>query len=160
MQTLLNIVITFVLMFWPIMLMMSPMMFDAPGSQNDKGNIAILMLVLCYPIFLFVLLWLFGGRYFGVSGLKFAFISAVVIAIAFSVFGYFGIAFNLYKGISNTSYSVADNKVYFNGKPIKDADSQSFRALDDKQNNFVASDYALDKHYLYCNGKIVEGATA
>ncbi|MEO6975386.1 MAG: DKNYY domain-containing protein, partial [Gallionella sp.] len=42
----------------------------------------------------------------------------------------------------------------------KDADSQSFRALDDKQNNFVASDYALDKHYLYCNGKIVEGATA
>lgn len=158
MQILINVVVTFVLMFWPIMLMMSPMMFDAPGSQNSKGNMIIMMLVLSYPIFLFLLLWALGGRYFGMSGLKLAVFSAVVVAISFSVFGYFGMLSNLHKGISNTTYSVASNKVYFKGKLIKDADSQSFKMLDDEQMTYSFSDYALDKQYLYCNGTIVEGA--
>jgi len=64
MQILINIVVTFFLMFWPIVFMMSPMMFDAPGSENDKEHIVTMVLILCYPISLSLLLWLSGAKYF------------------------------------------------------------------------------------------------
>jgi len=158
MQILINIVVTFVLMFWPIMFMMSPMMFDAPGSENDKNHMLTMMTILCYPIGIFLLLWLFGGNYFGFSSIKLVIISAVVIVIAFTVFGYFGMLFNLQKGIANTGYSVVENSVYFDGKLIEAADGASFNTLDDKENQFSAPDYAQDEQYLYYDGKIVEGA--
>lgn len=158
MQIIINIVLTFVLMFWPIMFMMSPMMFDAPGSENNKSHVVTMMLILCYPIGLFILLWIFGGSYFGFGGLKLVIISAVVIVAAFSVFGYFGMLYNLHQGIANTGYSVANNKVYFSGKLIKGADSESFSTLDDEGYPHSSPEYALDRHYLYYDGKIVEGA--
>ena len=158
MQILINIIVTFVLMFWPVMFMMSPMMFDAPGSDNNKSQLVTMMLILCYPIGLFLLLWIFGGSYFGFSGLKLAIISAVVIVFAYTVFGYFGMLFNLQKGIANTGYSVVDNHVYYDGKIIEAADGASFDTVDDEENPYTASDYALDKDHLYYSGKIVEGA--
>ncbi|MGV8934478.1 MAG: DKNYY domain-containing protein [Gallionellaceae bacterium] len=158
MQILINTVFTFVLMFWPIAMMMSPMMLDAPGSENDKGQLIIMMLFLCYPIGLFILLWLFGGSFFGVGGLKLAVVASVVIAIAFSVFGYFGMLANLHRGITNSGYSVADNKAYFRGKLIEGADAQSFNMLAENDGHYAGFNYATDKHFLYCDGKIVEGA--
>ena len=159
MQIIINIVATFILAFWPLMFMMSPMMFDAPGSENSKTTIISMMLILCYPIILFLLLGIFGINYFGVNSFKLAQISAVVIAIAFLLFGYYGLLFNALRGIASSGYSVVNDKAYYDGRAIKGADSQTFTIFKDKY-RYSYSDYARDKHHLYCNGKVVEGALA
>lgn len=145
-------------MFWMPMFMMSPMMFDAPGSDNDKNHVAMIMLTLSYPVGLFLLLWLFGGNYFGYSGLKLAGISSIVILISFSMFGYFDRLLNLHKGIANSGYSVVENTVYFDAKPLKDAEANSFKLLDKSEKSLSRSYYAADASNLYFYGNVVEGA--
>lgn len=160
MQTLINICITIVLMFWPIMLMMSPMMFDAPGSENNKNHLITMMLILCYPIGIFILYWIFGATYFGVSGFTLTWISCMVIFSAFSIFGYFGMLSNLHRGIANTGYSIAENKVYYSGNLIENADSESFMILSENEYLYSITDYARDQQYFYYMGKIIKGVIA
>lgn len=158
MQIIINIVLTFMLMFWPILLMMSPMMFDAPGSENDKSHATSMMLVLCYPIGIFILLWMFGGSYFGYGGFKLVVISSVIVVSALSVFGYFGMLLNLHKGIANSGYSVVDQNVYYDGKLLEGADGETFNTLASERRR-DAPEYATDKNFLYYSGKVVEGAS-
>ena len=108
MQIAINISITFAFMFWPIIFMMSPMMLGAPGADNDKSQVISVMLFLSYPIGISLLLWIFGGSYFGVKGFKLTIICVAVIVIGFALFGYFGTLSNLAKGIANTGYSIAN----------------------------------------------------
>lgn len=159
MKIFMHIVVTFFLTFWPIMFMMSPMAFDAPGSDNNKGNVVGMMLTLCYPIGLFLILGMFGVNYFGVNSFKLALISAAIILIAFSLFGYFGLLSNALRGIANSGYSVVGETVYNDGKPIEGADSKTFKILDSRRHS-SRSHYALDKNHLYYDGKIVEDALA
>ncbi len=159
MQIFINILTSLILLFWPIMVMMSPMMFDAPGSDNDKSNFINLMVVLSYPIALFLFLGVFGQRYLGFNSFVLAVISAIIIASLFSLFGFFDRLSNLTKGIANTGYSVVDSTVYHNGKPLEGADAGTFVAVEDDAFIYTASDYATDKHHLYYNGKAVEGVT-
>lgn len=156
MQIFLNIAITFALMFWPIMFMMSPMMLGAPGADNDKSALTGMLLFLCYPVGIFLLLWIFNGSYFGFRGFTLTIISIVVIALAFSLFGYISLFSNLARGIANSGYSIADDQVYYDGKLIETADSESF--IDFKENEFRSSWHAKDKNYFYYSGVIVEGA--
>lgn len=138
------------------MFMMSPMMFDAPGSENTKNHVFSMMLILCYPIWLSILLWLFGANYFGFSGSILTAVTSIVVFLGFSVFGYFGMFLNLHKGIANTGYSTADGQVYYDAKPVSGADSDSFNTLENK-NRYSASYFAVDKQSFYYRGKVVEG---
>ncbi|WP_444996200.1 DKNYY domain-containing protein [Aliikangiella sp. IMCC44359] len=159
MQIAINIVITLVLLYWPAMLMMSPMMFAAPGFDNDKKGIVTTLLFMCYPIGVFLLLWGLGGNYFGMSGFKLAGICALINLLVFWFFGYFKLLFNLQKGITNSGYSVTDNQAYFSAKLIPGADSSSFKILEDETGLPARADYAADKNNLYYQGKLVEGAS-
>jgi len=156
---LIHIVVTFFLTFWPIMFMMSPMAFDAPGSDNNKSNIVGMMLILCYPIGLFLVLGMLGVNYFGVNSFKLALISAAIILIAFSLFGYFGLLSNALRGIANSGYSVVGDTAYNDGKPIEGADGKTFKVLDSRRYSSL-NHYASDKNHLYYDGKIVEDALA
>lgn len=160
MQIFVNIAVTFVLSFWPVMFMMSPMMFDAPGSVNDKNAIVNLMLVMCYPVGLFFILGITGIHYFGISGYKLAAASTVIIAFAFSIFGYYGLLLNAIKGIASSGYSVVVDKVYFDGKPIQGVDSQTFIFPAADKMRSAYSYYARDKQHLYYRGKVVKDALA
>lgn len=159
MKIFMHIVVTFVLMFWPIMFMMSPMAFDAPGSDNNKSNVVGMMLTLCYPIGLFLILGMLGINYFGVNSFKLALVSLTIILIAFSLFGYFGLLFNALRGIANSGYSVVGDTAYNDGKPIDGADGKTFRVLDSRRYSSL-NHYALDRNHLYYDGKIVEDALA
>ena len=159
MQTFINVVVTLILLPWPILLMMSPMMFDAPGSENSKNALIDLILILCYPVGIAVLYWLFGARYFGISGLTFTIISSVIVFSALSLFGFPERLQNLQKGITNSGYSVAENKVYYNAKPVEAADSESFHIFDAVESVLYMQDYARDKGHFYYLGNIVEGVT-
>ncbi len=137
--------------------MMSPMMLDAPGSENNKSNITYLVVFLSYPIGISLVLWLFSGNYFGVSGVTLLIVSTVVVVTACSVFGYFGMLSNLARGIANSGYSIANNGVYYDGKLIDLADAESFVILENAKNSSSISKYAKDKKYFYHNGDVVEG---
>ncbi|MDH5408837.1 MAG: DKNYY domain-containing protein [Gammaproteobacteria bacterium] len=156
MQLAINIIVTVIISPWFLLFMMSPMMFDAPGSENDKSHIISTMLLLCYPIGVFVLLKLFGWQYFGVNSTKLIIVSAVVIMLGFFMFGYVNILSNAMKGVANSGYSVANGKVYYDARPIDEADSQSF-TLFEEDNNFHRAKYARDTRHLYYEGKKIEG---
>ncbi|MCA9353851.1 DKNYY domain-containing protein [Candidatus Nomurabacteria bacterium] len=51
-------------------------------------------------------------------------------------------------------YTVHENKVYYGGQVLEDADPQSFVALDVVH----GSDYAKDKNYVYYKGQVVKDA--
>lgn len=145
-------------MFWPFIFMMSPMMFDAPGSENDKSSVISALLFLSYPIVISLVLWMFGGNYFGVNGFTLTIISTAVIVLGFTVFGYFGMLSNLAKGIANSGYSIANSEVYYDGNRIDDADSESFVVLEGEGYSYNNLWHAKDKNYLYYSGVIVQGA--
>lgn len=158
MQIAINIFITFAFMFWPIIFMMSPMMLGAPGADNDKSQVISVMLFLSYPIGISLLLWIFGGSYFGVKGFKLTIICVAVIVIGFALFGYFGTLTNLAKGIANTGYSIANNRAYYGGKRIDGADGASFVILDNDKFGHSMSWYAKDRSHFYYQGVAVDGA--
>ncbi len=153
-----NILITLAFMFWPILFAMSPMMLAAPGTENDKSQVGFVILLLSFPVAISLLLWIFGGSYFGISGLKLTIISTAVVVSGLTVFGYFGMYLNLTKGISNSGYSVAAGRVYYDGKVIEGADSESFSILEDDRYGSSIAYSAKDGSHLYHAGVIVQGA--
>ena len=85
-----DIITTLALLFWPMVLFTSVMMFDAPGSTDNISQIVTVILVVAYPIYIFVLYWLLGGNYFGLSAKLCLSITAVIVIGAIYLFGYFG----------------------------------------------------------------------
>lgn len=158
MIVLLNIITTFLLLFWPMMFMMSPMAFDAPGSTNDSSKIYSLILILCYPIAIFTLYTIFNIDYFGFKTEKLLVISSVVILVLFIFFGYFSLLFNAILGIANDGYSVVNNKVYYDGKVIRHADPGSF--IDLSPDRYSGDRYAKDNNRVYYRGKVIEGVSS
>ncbi|CAA0125698.1 Uncharacterised protein [BD1-7 clade bacterium] len=153
MKVALNILVAFVLMYWPIVLMMSPMMFDAPGSQNKRDVVLTVTLVLCYPIIIFALYWLFGLHFFGVAPDKALLVASVVVISAILFFGYGKLLMYSFRGIATSGYSIAKGQVYFDGLAI-DADADSFKPLvQGDSDRFV---YAADKNHVFYAGKALK----
>lgn len=157
MSTFVDVLTTFAFMFWFMMFMMSPMMFDAPGSENDKSHLITMMLILCYPIVISLLYFMLGGQYFGISGATMIISSVCVVFGGFILFGYLSAFLTLQRGIALSGYSVADGKVYFDAKVVESADGDSFSEMPLKdtlsyRRNYYAKD---DKHFFY-EGKVVE----
>ncbi len=150
MKLLLNIIVTFFLLFWPMVLMTSPMMFDAPGSDNRRQAVLTVSLVLCYPIFIFLFYWLFGLDFYGIAAKNMLIGSIVVVGLALFTFGYGKMLFNSMRGIANSGYSVAEGQVYFNAMPI-DADADTFEAIGDADSLYVT--YFRDQQRVYYDGK-------
>ncbi|WP_062270039.1 hypothetical protein [Endozoicomonas arenosclerae] len=84
---LLDILVTFFLLGWPMILMMSPVAFDNPYG-DAKRQIFLLLSMVGYPIPIFGLYWLFGGSYFGISGLTCLVIALVAVISAMHFLGY------------------------------------------------------------------------
>lgn len=155
MNIVINIIVTLALLYWPVVLMMSPMMFAAPGADDDKGTIFTTFFFLSYPVTIFLLLGVLGGKYFGLNSFALALVSAVVVFFVLSFFGYTGMISNVIKGIPNSGYGVVGNTVYYNADPIIGADVESFKAYksEDYQNDYSVDQYAVDNQYLYFRGQ-------
>lgn len=146
------------LLFWPMVLMTSPMMLAAPGAANNTNTLGSIMLVLGYPVYIFLFYWLFGWTFFGWRGIE-ALLSASLIVIgSMLAFGYPQRFIRLRKGIANRGYSVAKGKAYFNGEPMDQADADTFTLLDNDRTAARDIDLALDRHYVFYRGDIVENA--
>lgn len=159
MHIFINIAVTISLLLWLPFIMMSPMIFDAPGSENDRRGVSHALIVLAYPLYIFLIMGVFGAKYFGVNSFICAGVSGAVIFCIFWLFGYFSMFRNLQRGIANSGYSITENAVYYNAKQIEHADRASF-TLFNKENyqyEYSVSLYARDKFHFYFCGKVVEG---
>ncbi|MEQ9166655.1 MAG: hypothetical protein RLO12_10385 [Fulvivirga sp.] len=89
MKILINIGVAFLLLFWPMVLFTSVMMFDAPGSTENLSIIISVILVVAYPIYIFSIYHFLNAKFFGLSALLCLKIVTVIVLLAMSVFGYF-----------------------------------------------------------------------
>ncbi|EKE67538.1 DKNYY domain-containing protein [Gallaecimonas xiamenensis] len=157
MKIFLNVVITLALLYWPLLLMFSPMAFDAPGSENSRRAVFGVVAFLSYPVLIFLLLGLFGGQYFGFNGFPMALVAAVVVSCVLTLFGFTGMVKNALMGIPNSGYALVRDQAYYNAKPIKGADLATFKPVkrEDFGHAYEAQLYALDNAHLYYSGEPV-----
>lgn len=146
---------TFALLFWPLALMISPMSFDSPGSENNRSHVIGLLLFLCYPIPLCAAYWVMGSELWGISGRTLTLSAATLIILALTLFGYGSLLKNSLNGIASSGYSVADGQVYYNANPIPNADADSFITLAEQH---LHGGYAKDQHRVYYRGRVIAGA--
>ncbi len=153
-----DIISAFILTFWFVVLMTSPMMLGAPGAVNDKTNIITIIVVLCYPIYLLVLYWLLDISLFGVPAQKVLLIASIIVLAALLVFGYIGLLINSLRGIATAGYSVTASSAYYNAKAIEQAEPESFAVLASSDVFNYRAEYARDKQYVFYCGEILTGA--
>lgn len=149
MQIVLHIIITLLLMPWGGFVIMSPMMFAAPGFQDNKQSILSVVLFFGYPVIIFAILKLFNFHYFGIAASSWLLWSFVIIAIIILISGIPKLLYNIGRGIPNTGYFKTETSVYLNGRIITDALPHTFKSFEED------STYARDEQHVFYNGKII-----
>lgn len=109
MKLLIDIIVTFLLVFWPMVLFTSVMMLGGPGATENLSNVLTVVLVVAYPIYIFILYLLLGQPYFKLSPKSCLIAATIVVVLAQSIFGYFGL---LWKNLnsSNDDNAAMNNK--------------------------------------------------
>ena len=153
MKMTIDIVLTVMILGWPGLIMFSPMIFDAPGSEHDKSRILFLLLIILYPTLIFVVYKLVGATYFHLSAKWPLLVTILITAYVVMLFGYPRYIYNAWQGIDDTGYFVAKDAVYFGGVRLKTASAASFEKIGDRY-----SDYARDARQVYFQGKVLAGA--
>lgn len=148
-----NIVTSFALAYWPILVMTSVMIFDSPGSTDNRRAILMALTVVFMPMILGVLYFIFDQTFWGVKPRTFLLITIIVPVLAALLFGYPKLLLNSVKGISSNGYFVKEDKVYYEGKLIE-AKPTGFETLDEFKT------YARDAEGVYFRGRRIEGADA
>lgn len=150
-----QIITIMLLLFWPMVMMMSPMALDAPGSENNADHVISLIIFLCYPIGLGALYWIFGAELFGISGRTLTLVATVIVVLALSVFGYGSMLKNALSGIPSSGYGNVNNQVYYNARPVAEADSDTFEVL---SSTSYYGGYARDAQHVYSRGELLPDA--
>jgi hypothetical protein len=141
-----NILITFVLGFWIMVWAASVMGMGGPGASNSLSWIIQLLIMVSYPAWIFIWLIWSGKSFWGASPIYFL-IGFLVIFTVLNA-GMFRYAYNLIRGINNEGYSVAGDTVYWNAKPLADAEAGSFSQIVEK--------LAFDENRFYDAGRVLE----
>ena len=138
-----NILVTFVVGFWPMVLVVSVIGMGGPGASNNMSLMVQLMILNSYPIWIFAVLSYTGTAFWGLNSNYFL-IGTTTAFLLFNA-GIIYFCYNLIIGIKNEGYSVANGTVYYNAKAIPESDSTSFAHIFDQ--------LAYDKHRFYSRGQ-------
>lgn len=133
-------------------MMMSPMVFDAPGSEKDRSTIVGLVIIILYPVFIFGIYKLLGASYFTLSADTVFHVALVVTLGAAWALGYPRFRYNTVRGIDSSGYFITDRAVYFDGRRLAGARPDSFTVL--------TGYYARDAERVFYQGKSIPGADA
>ncbi len=155
-----TVLTVFVLAPWFPLFMMSPMMFGAPGASDNRSAILSVILILYYPLLVFLFYWIMKWTFFSFSPAKLLLVSTVVITAAIYFFGYFQLYKKTLSGIKSDGYSAVEDKVYYSAELLSNVDAATFELLDKDlyggQTCFIK--FAKDKNHVYLEGKIIEDA--
>lgn len=156
MKILIQIVLTFLLLWWPLVLFTSVMMFDAPGSTEKVGNIVFVLGLTFYPVLIGLGVFLFNFPLWRIPP-KYVFAATIVIPLlgAF-LFGYPQMLKTRLAGLPTRGYFVKESKVYYSGRRIE-ADPGTFAPFSD-DDGIGRSDYARDREKVFARGKALPGA--
>jgi hypothetical protein len=154
MKLLVQIPAGFLLLLWPMAVMMSPMAFGAPGSTSNRSILLPLVSIVFYPVLIGVTFFVLNWSFLFFSPRVFLLLSIALPVSAFLLFGYPRIVFNMYRGVGSDGYFAKPNAVYFRGVALDGADPRSF-VIDE-----VDSAYARDRAHVYYLGEPVSGADA
>jgi len=142
-----NILVTFALMLWPMVWIVSIMGMGGPGASNNLSWMLQLLLFNSYPVWIFAVLSYNGATYWGLSSHSF-FLGVAALFLVLNA----GLIYSVYnlvvRGINNEGYSVAGGTVYWNAKPLQEAEAESFSQIIEK--------LALDKNRFYDSGRVLE----
>lgn len=150
MKMFIQIVTSLILAYWPILVMTSVMIFDAPGSTNNRSAIYTALAVVFVPMILGFLYFIFDQTFWGIKPRNFLIVTIVVPILTSLLFGYPKLLLNNFKGISSNGYFLKEDKLYYNGSLISDA-TTGFEVIDE------VNDYALHSQGVYFRGQPVEG---
>lgn len=142
-----NILVTLALMLWPMVLVVSVMGMGGPGASNNLSWMLQLLLFNSYPVWIFAVLSYTGATYWGLSSHSF-FLGVAALFLLLNA-GFIYSIYNLVvRGINNEGYSVAGDTVYWNAKPLADAEAGSFSPIVEK--------LAFDENRFYDAGRVLE----
>lgn len=153
MRILAHVPVGFLLLVWPMALMMSPMLFDAPGSTANRSATVMLMALVFYPALIGTAFYGLDWGFLGLSPRTFLGLSVAVPLMAFVVFGYPRIVVNAFRGVVSEGYFSNESAVYYDGRAIDGVDPSSFEQLGE-----FYSGYARDRTLVYFRGEPLTGA--
>ena len=128
------------------------MMIAAEGFRDSRSSIITAMLIIGYPVFVFIVLKLLGFQYFGTNVNGWLIGTVLLSGGVIFIYGLPGMLLNLQKGIPNSGYFIKESGVYLDGKEIKGADPQSFEEI------VRDNRHAKDQSKVFYHGKVVAGA--
>jgi hypothetical protein len=153
---LLQIFITGLLLFWPMVLFISVMMFDAPGSTEEIGNIVFALAVVFYPVLIGLGVFLFNFPLWKIPPKYVLAATLVVPALGAFLFGYPHMLKTRLAGLPTRGYFVKEAKVYHAGRRVE-ADAATFKPFSEEE-GLGRSDYARDNQKVFVRGKPIPGA--
>jgi hypothetical protein len=186
MHILVQIVTAFVLMSWPMATGMSPMLLGAEGAKTPTSIGMVLTIVFC-PVLFGLLYYTLDWSFLWFRPKTFLVASIVLPVIAFVVMGYPQFLIPGLAKPSEYGYAKKPDGAYYDGVKIQGADVETFETLEgayarDKQHVYAlrvpipnadpatfervvtsapsppGSQYWRDKHGIYLDGKLIEGA--
>jgi hypothetical protein len=152
MKILLQLVMTLILAFWPVAVLTSVMLFDAPGSADRLQPILMALVIIFYPMILGITFYFFNFSLWTIPPKTLLIITTVLPILALLLSDYPKLLMNSVKGIPSEGYAVKGEVVYYSGDAIP-ADSRSFQVIQ-KDFNF----FARDKDHVYYLGRVINEA--
>ncbi|MBY0413433.1 MAG: DKNYY domain-containing protein [Bdellovibrionales bacterium] len=153
MKIFIQIVTSFVFAYWPILMMTSVMIFDSPGSTDNKKAILLALSLAFIPVLIGLLYFFFNQTFWGIKPKTLLIITIIVSVLGSLLFGYPKLLLNNSKGISSNGYFIKEDKVYYEGD-LTEAKAFKFEAIDQFQI------YARDAEAVYFRGKKIPEAIA
>jgi len=151
-----DILLLVLLGLWPVIGILSIMVLGGPGASNQPGKVYGVVLTLLYPVALFFLRGFFSKPFLRLPPwLVFGAVTVTVVG-ALWLLGFIEMAQNTRRGILNEGYTVATERVYYNGKVLPEADAKTFKIEND--GDPAREKTARDKNHVYEYGQIVQGA--
>lgn len=153
-KMILQILASCLLLPWPLVMMTSVMIFDAPGSTDNMSAIRTALCVAFYPLVVGLIFFVLRLSFWGLAPKWFLTLTFLIPLGGALLFGYPRMYLNASRGISSNGYFTKNGVVYYGGSVI-DADAASFRALKDMDDLEI---YAADKNKVYYYGRVIPEA--
>ncbi len=159
MRIFIQIVISLLLAWWPIVALTSVMMFGGPNAGNDPKLLRMAIAVILYPAVIGLALYFFKFSLWGIAP-KWLLIATIAVPIVgVFVLDYPRMLMNANAGIPNSGYFKNETSVYHDGQKIA-ADPGTFQVLDIESTRKSQNQayYAKDASHVFLHGKLIKGA--
>lgn len=151
----LDTLVLLMLLPWPLVVMMSPMLIAAPAAVDRRSNLLMVSAMALYPLFI-ALLYLWAGRpFFSIAAATCFQLTLAACGPLLFIYGLPRMLWNNLRGISNIGYVATKKAVYLDGRRLWGARPLSFCTP-----SLPFSPYAHDAQRVYFKTRYLSEAQA